>query len=90
MKHDQKFNLSKKKPDVSIEAIAVLRSSICLQEFSNLTLKASGNFAFLEFCPVSQAIRRHEGPRSIVRYITRRSKHLRNDITTFTHQHPHD
>jgi len=43
--------MSIKKPDVSIEAIVVLRSCICLQELLKCFLKAY--FEFLELCPFS-------------------------------------
>jgi hypothetical protein len=36
--------MSTKKPGVSMKTIAVLTSSICLQELSNFVLKASGDF----------------------------------------------
>jgi len=36
--------MSMKKPDVSIEAIVVLRNCVCLQELLKLFLKASGKF----------------------------------------------
>ena len=39
--------MSSKKPDVSIRAIVVLRSSICLQKLLIFVLKASGNFRIL-------------------------------------------
>lgn len=47
--------MSTKKPDVSIKAIVVIRSSISLQELPDFILKASGNFDFAGLCPVAKA-----------------------------------